>query len=674
MLDFLPSWTSELNATFEIVSPPPNQTATEWANKHFYLSRETNAIPGPFDSRRTPFIHGILNEFTNPDTETISIRAPRQVVKTTVILIEIARSIHVDQCPMLLIEPTLDLAERVSKRRIAPMLRDVQVLAEIIGRTRSRDSDNTILNKTFLGGALTIAGANSTAGLISEPRKKIFYDEIDYYPPTIGQHGDPIATSAECAITFWDRKLCYVSRPSVKGLSRIDACIEASDERYFLVPCHGCGQGQKLEFEQLKWQEGRPETTVYLCKFCGESWDDAQLKENILNAESLGWGWRGERAFNGHAGFTLNGIYHMFRPITRLVKNFLEANEKKKQGNLQPLRDWENDEFGRSWEEEGEKVSPQPLMERREPYGPERLPWRILYLTAGVDVQDNRLEVEVVGWRAENREENPESWGVEDLVFYFDKPSDRKDSDEGDDLPVSSKATWDQLDLLKSKVYRTQDGRELRIGAMCIDSGGHRTNEVYRFCNRRISRSIYAIKGDDGPKPIWPRRASKSKKVKHRGSIVFIVGVDTAKDAIHNSLRVAVEGPGYAHFPESYQLEYFEQLTSEKVGVKFRNGRPYRYWHKPDHVRNEALDRRSYALAALYSKPIPWEVLARSAPPPPAPAAGEVSNVPKVPNVPGVAPQPPNDNPKSKIENPKSQHGPGDPNLGGRRVRFKFGR
>ena len=193
-------------------------------------------------------MRAILDELTNLETETIVLRACRQVVKTTVILIGIGMSMDIDPCPMLLLEPTLDLAERVSKRRISPMIRDAEVLSNIIGAPRSKDADNTILNKSFRGGALTIAGANSPSGLISEPRRKIFFDEVDYYnPSTSGQQGDPISTALQCAITFWNRKIVYVSRPSIKNLSRIDACIDASDDRYFHVPCHACGKKQRLE-------------------------------------------------------------------------------------------------------------------------------------------------------------------------------------------------------------------------------------------------------------------------------------------------------------------------------------------------------------------------------------------------------------------------------------------
>lgn len=637
--------TNGLDDTFLIFTPPPNLTATEWADEYFYLSRESSAEPGKYNSRRTPFVRGILDELTNPDTETIVVRACRQVVKTTVILIGIGYSMDIDPCPMLLIEPTLDLAERVSKRRISPMLRDTQVLSELVGPARSKDADNTILNKTFPGGALTVAGANSPAGLISEPRKKLFFDEIDYYPVTVAQQGDPIATALECAITFWDRKIVYVSRPSVKKLSRIDACFEASDGRHFYVPCHSCGKKQKLEWEHVRWDKGRPETAVYVCSHCGTAWDDGQRLEALIDGE-----WIAGKSFNGIAGFSLNGIYHPWRPLGAMAKNFLNANEKKKHGNLQPLRDWENDQLGQSWEDEAERSAPEPLMDRREDYSPASLSYRTLYLTAGVDVQGDRIEIEIVGWRASKRDEPEESWGIEDLVIYFDRGPDG--------TPRKDDKVWEkdgELDQILKREYTTQDGRRLRISAACIDSGGHKTDEVYRFCNTRVSRHIYAVKGIDGPRPIWPPRAGKSKK--YKGSLVWLVGVDTAKDFIYSGLRVATPGPGYAHFPAAYTLEYFQQLTSEEVRTKYKNGRPVRYWFKPAGVRNEALDRRVYALAALRSRNVPWEILVRSAPtepPPELPPSATLASAAS--SVPADKPSPP------------------APLLGRRKVRFRFGR
>jgi len=615
------SWMSKLNDALRIFTPPPKITATEWADEYFYLSPESSAEAGKYHSSRTPYARGILDELTNPDTHEIVIRAPRQTVKTTVILIGIGMSMDVDRCPMLLVEPTLDLAERVSKRRIFPMLRDCPVLTDVIGAPRTRDANNTLLNKTFTGGALTLAGANSPAGLISEPRKKLFFDEIDYYPPTVGQQGDPIATAVEGAITFWDWLAVYVSRPSVKKRSRIDSLFDESDQRYFHVPCHACHKKQKLEFAQVKWTNHDPNTAAYFCLHCNEPWTDAQRVNNMMNGE-----WIAERSFEGRAGYTLNGLYHPWRPIKTFIKNFLDANDKKKQGNLQPLRDWENDEMGQSWVDDAERTNPEPLLERRENYSSENIPWQILYLTVGADVQDDRIEVEVIGWRATKRDEPEESWGIEDRVFYRSKKSqagEDQDEDPDDTEPTTRLGPdWNELDQLLKKEYRTQDGRALRISAAGIDSAGHRTDEVYRFCNARIARHVYATIGRDGPRPIWPRRAGKSKK--YKGSLVWTVGVDSAKEAIYSSLRVAAHGPGYSHFPVSYELDFFTQLTSEEVRTRYKNGKQIRYWFKPAGVRNEALDRRAYALAALRSRPVPWEILARSAPtePPEPPPDG----------------------------------------------------
>lgn len=355
-----------------------------------------------------------------------------------------------------------------------------------------------------------------------------------------------------------------------------------------------------------------------------------------MEAEGAGFGWQAEAEFTNHASFDLNGLYHIWRPLKDMVQSFLIAAAQKKQGNPQPMRDWENDLYGQSWEDEAQKAAPEPLMERREPYKPSLIPWPILYLTAGVDVQDDRVEVEVIGWRALKRDEPEESWGIEDLVFYREKKGDKEPAGTRD-----MSQDFQDLDELLKREYTTQDGRVLRISATCIDSAGHRTDEVYRFCNRRISRHIYAIVGRDGPRPIWPRRAGKSRKYKN--SLVWTVGVDTAKELIYSCIQVVAPGPGYMHFPETYPLEFFQGLCSEQVKIKYNKGRPYRFWWCPPGVRNEPLDRRNYALAALRSRSIPWEILAKSAPSEPPetlePTSDGALPPPKAP--PAAAPPPP---------------------------------
>jgi len=202
--------------------------------------------------------------------------------------------------------------------------------------------------------------------------------------------------------------------------------------------------------------------------------------------------------------------------------------------------------------------------------------------------------------------------------------------------------------------YTTEDGRKLRISAACIDSGGHHTEEVYRFCNKKLGRHIYAIKGHDGARPIWYQYAGRSRK--YKGSLVWTVGVDTAKARIYGQLRVGLSGPGYAHFPLSYDEEFFKQLTSEQVMTRYHHGRPVLFFRLPAGRRNEGLDRRAYALAALFSRNVPWEILVRSAPTEPPPATPEGST----PSAQGEKPLTPGPRAPAKSEK--------------RKVRFRFGR
>ena len=328
------------------------------------------------------------------------------------------------------------------------------------------------------------------------------------------------------------------------------------------------------------------------------------------------------KRFEGTVGFHLNEMYNPWVKLGEVASRFVEASHKAERGDNESLRAFINASLARTWKEEAETANPEPLLARRENYSSDALPWRILYLTAGIDVQDDRFEIEVVGWCQDSRRDPEESWGVFDHVIYGD---------------LAQGEVWLELDEWLKQPLITEDARPLRLGAICVDSGGHHTQEVYRFCSSRIGRHIYAIKEMDGARPIWPRRAGKSRK--YTGSTVWTIGVDTAKDAIYSKLKVDKPGPGYCHFPISYPQEYYDQLTSEEVRTRFHRGHPLRYWFKPARVRNEALDRRVYALAALHSRAVPWDVLIRSAPTePPEPPADDGSKLP--PALPSGTPQP----------------------------------
>jgi phage terminase large subunit GpA-like protein len=581
-----------------------------------------------------------MDSINHPQVETTVLMSSSQVGKTETIINIIGYHMHQDPCPMLCIEPTLDMAEGYSKDRIAPMIRDTPVLSDLIREPRSKDGSNTLLHKKFPGGHVTLGGANSPAGLASRPVRIVLCDEVDRYPVSAGAEGDPVSLASKRATTFWNRKKIYVSSPTIKGLSRIEAWFEASDKRFFQVPCHACGEFQKLEWEFVRWEYGRPETAVYVCALCGAAWTDAERHDAVMLGR-----WIAEAPFNGIAGFHIWEAYSPWSKLSDIVENFLNAKHAADMGDNELLKAFVNTSLGRSWEEKAETVAAAPLLSRCENYAADSIPWPILYLTAGVDVQDDRIELEVVGWRAEKRSDPEESWGVEHKIFYGDpaKPE-----------------IWNDVDEFTRRFYTTEDGRQLRISAVCIDSGGHHTQAVYKFCNQRIARHVYAIKGAAGARPIWPKRAGKSKK--HAGSLIWLIGVDTAKDTLYARLRISEPGPGYCHFSVDYDEAFFKQLTAEQVRTRYIKGHPVREWHKPPGVRNEALDVRVYAIAALHSRSVPWEILARSVTPPAVSSQQSAVSSPEIRNPKSET------NPKSKIQNPKSD------NLGGRKVRFKFGR
>jgi phage terminase large subunit GpA-like protein len=246
------------------------------------------------------------------------------------------------------------------------------------------------------------------------------------------------------------------------------------------------------------------------------------------------------------------------------------------------FKTWVNTALGETFEESSEKLETGPLADRRESYTSESVPPGILLLTAGTDVQDDRLETIIYGWG-----EGEECWRVEHIVLRGDP---------------GGQALWAEHDAILKRKFRTDDGRSLLIESCCIDSGGHYTDQVYRYCLKRKRFRVWAIKGQAGPGKLgWPKKASKGKSV---AVALWLIGVDTIKSVIYDRLRkITVAGPGYFHFDESVDTEYFEQLTSEVVVTRLSQGRRIRSW-KPKKLgsRQEALDCTVYAYAAMLGR------------------------------------------------------------------------
>lgn len=530
------------------------------------LSRESSAEPGKWMTSRAEYQRGIMDAGSDPRVETVIVMSAAQVGKTEILNNVIGFYIQHDPSPILLVQPTLEMAEAWSKDRLAPMIRDTPSLQGKVRDPRSRDSNNTLLHKVFPGGHITTCGANSPASLASRPIRVVGCDEVDRYPASAGPEGDPLALVKKRTATFWNRKVFLMSTPTVKGASRIEVAYQASDQRLYFVPCPHCGRRQVLRWAHVRWEPGDPETARYECEACGQPWNEAQRLDAIRHG-----GWVATATSHGIAGFHLPGLYSPWVSLAEAVREFLEAKKLP-----ETLRVWVNTYLGETWEDQGEQVDDVGLYDRREDYETD-VPRSVVVLTAGVDVQDDRLECELVGW---GRYE--ESWSLDYRVFHGDPA--------GFDV-------WRDLDVFLTSRWTHPDGRALKIATAFVDSGGHHTQAVYSFCKPREALRIYACKGVGGEGRPLIGRPSKNNKGKIK---LFALGVDTAKELIYARLKIKEQGPGYCHFPKRYDEEYFRQITAEKVITRYHRGFAKRVWEKKGRmIRNEALDCRVYALAAF---------------------------------------------------------------------------
>ena len=571
-----------------VLAPPPRLTVSEWADFNRQLSPKSSAEPGRWRTDRVPYLRGIMDALSDLMVTRIVVPKAAQIGATEAIINNVlGYYIHQDPAPILVIMPTLELAEAWSKDRLAPMIRDTPALASLVHDPAGRDSANTIRAKTFPGGRLTVIGANSPAGLSARTIRIVLGDEVDRWPVSAGTEGDPLQLAAKRQQTFWNRKSLLASTPVHKMTSVIWREYLESDMRKFWVLCRACGTPQILKWSQVKWDKGKngehlPETAYYLCEHCGAIWNDAERNAAIAETDRRSragdrtCGWIPERPGRSTAGFHISAFLSPWLTLAEIVSEFLKARH-----DPSLLQVWVNTVLGEPWEEPAEKLEGAGLIARGEAYGPHSIPHQVLVLTVGVDVQGDRLEIVIIGWG-----EHDESWVIDHQVIFGD--------------PAQSDA-WAQLDALLRTSYQNQYGHELRIRSCCVDLGGHHATQVIDFCKARWRRRIYATKGQAGMRPIWPKRASRTRN--HEA--LYVLGVDTAKDTIYNRLRITKPGPGYIHFPacDAIDVEFFDQLTNEQVVTRKREGRPYRVWVLPSGKRNEILDCVVLALAAYKSAP-----------------------------------------------------------------------
>lgn len=584
------------------LAPEPKLNAAEWANTYRFLSRESSAEAGKYSTDRAPYQRGILEACSDPLIEEVVWVSAVQLGKTEIELNIIGFYIDQDPAPILVVLPSEKPdANAWSTDRIAPMLRDTPRLQGKVRDAQARNSGNRILHKAFPGGHLTLVGSNSPSGLSSRPIRVVLFDEIDRFAISAGAEGDPVTLAEKRTSTFWNRKIIKVSSPTITGLSRIERDWKRSDQRYFEVPCPSCGHFQRLVFKdpkteepRLVWERDRPETARYLCVACGVLIEEREKLRMLLAGR-----WMASNPGSRVAGFHLSSLYSPWTRWETIAREFLDAKD-----DVTLLRPFVNTRLGEWWDEPGERTDVTALSARREAYA--LVPSTVGVLTAGVDVQANRLELAVYGWGA-----GEETWTIAHHRIYGDP--------EFEDV-------WQRLETLLAKPYAREGGGEFRIRACGIDSSAF-THAVYRFVRSRQGRGIFALKGSSLAGQALLGRPSK-KPNKH-GVRIWPVGVDTAKDVLFPRLRRAKPGAGYIHFPQvqddGLDDEYLAQFGAEKI-VRRESGGTWVREYVKIRDRNEAIDLYVYAYAALYSLGRGvvdhlGELAAKRAPAPDAPVA-----------------------------------------------------
>lgn len=577
--------------------PPEELTVDEWADKHRRLSPETSAEAGPWRTARTPYLKEPMEAFTDPKIHEIAMVAASQVGKSELELNIIGYIIDQDPGSILFVQPTLDDARKFSRLRIAPMIRDSKVLREKVSDVKSKDSGNTILQKSFPGGMLTITGSNSASALASIPARYIIGDERDRWAISAGTEGDPWELAKARQTTFYNAKAVEVSTPTIKGFSNIETAYYKGTQERWCHKCPECGEYGEIIFDRIHYKHtvkkirGKKTFTIekpitWACPHCG-----CAVPEEIMRKQPAKWIADNPDAYKkGIRSFWLNAFSSPWTPWEKIVLEFLQARD-----DPQKLKVVYNTKLGELWEDRGDTVDEDTMLARREDYGtnadgsPVELPDGVLVLTCGVDTQDNRLEYEVVGHGYYG-----ETWGIKKGII-MGKP----DSDE----------VWQQLDDVIDHVYHFKDSqRGLRISVTFIDSGGHYTQEVYIRCRERKNKRVFAIKGKSGDGIPYTRPPTKVA-VKNNKKItcwLYTLGVDAGKEIIMSNVKVQEPGAKYCHFPrgESYGYDsyYFNGLLSEKLELtQTRQGKRWAWVKIPGHERNEALDCRNYAIAGFRS-------------------------------------------------------------------------
>lgn len=569
--------------------PPERLTVSEWSDRYRILPPEGSSEPGRWRTSRFPFLRRIM-DLLSPQSSTryVTVMKGAQLGFTECGINFVMYAIHHAPAPTMFVQKTIDSVQRLSKQRLDNSIRLCAPVRELVGDPKSRDSHNTILLKNFPGGILILGGANSGASLRSLPIQNLVLDEEDSYERDIGAgkgiegEGSPSEVAIRRTANFPRKKIFRLSTPLIKEVSVIEPNFDSGSREHYYVPCPVCRKLQVMFWPNFKWENDDPKTIKYQCIYCKQmikehhkTWMLREC-EDYADPEAPGARWIAEDPDAEHKTFHISSLYSPlgFFSWVEAAEMFIKATRTF---DKELLKVFINTVLGETWTEAGKSIEAHWVSSRKEMYAA-AVPEGVLMITAGADVQEDRIEVETVGFGL-----NEETWSIDYATLMGD---------------TETSFVWEQLNQYLQRTWMHISGREIPIAIAAVDSG-HRAQVVYKFCRALEFRRVFPIKGTDGFGKGYVKRPMKRNE---HGVWLFTVFVDEIKSKIYSQLQLEHEGPGFCHFPDRpiYGENYFKQLTSERLITARKGGRTVLRWDLPRGRRNEALDCRCYATAARF--------------------------------------------------------------------------
>lgn len=559
------------SAMLGALRPPPIISPQEFAEANIRLPSNAAARPGPL--RLAPYQIEPLNYFAANDAEVLILEWAAQTGKSTIVNALVGYIIGCDPGPALHVSPTGDRAKEYVRERLDPIISSSPTLRALVGtgngskKGSAGGTDSTSL-KTFPGGALAFASSHKKDELAARPVRYLLLDETDRFVGAIPGEGDPVALAFKRTQTYEDngRRVLLVSTPTTRMGSRIDSWFKRGDQRRWYVKCCDCKHEGPIEFEDIKWTPGKPETACHVCPSCGVVSNEHQRRALVERGRwvATATGEKGLRSYH------LTELSSLFSTMASVVRQFeAAATPEEKQVFF-------NTVLARAYDASVEfELSASELQLRAEEIAP---PYRadILCVTAGIDVQGDRLECTVLAHHADK------TFSVLNHFKFMGS--------------TSGEVPWQQLDEAMGMTFTTEDGRTLSVIAQAVDSGGHGAEQVIEYVRkqRRKSRSCYAIKGYGGDGRPWLKEGGRLL-----GQLrLLIVGVDGIKFALQQALALTEStAPGFIRLPSHLDEDYFDGLASEEFQIDYVRGVPKRRWVPKPRVRNESWDCLVYATA-----------------------------------------------------------------------------